>query len=92
MIELVEQNVISLWCFIAVFIAIVTFIVVAAAYKKPIIGEALVRYGAGKTKVSFGRGMFVIPLLHHSERVNLNTRKIAVEEKKNTNALFVKIN
>lgn len=47
-------------------------------YKKVPQGQALVRTGSGGTKVVFDKGMFVIPVLHMVERMDLSVKTIEI--------------
>lgn len=50
-------------------------------YQKAKQGEALVRSGMGGTKVSFS-GMFVTPILHHLERLDITVKSYEVSKRK----------
>ena len=67
-----------------VFIGILALITIggfAAAmswYKKVPQGQALVRTGSGGTKVVFDKGMFVIPVFHMVEQMDLSVKTIEI--------------
>jgi flotillin len=60
-------------------------VVIAAAatrfYRKVGPEEALVRFGGGDLKVATGCGMWVIPLVHHTERMELTLKRIEIHRK-----------
>ncbi len=47
-------------------------------YRKPIHGRAIVRTGAGGTKVAFEKGMFVIPVFHRMEIMDITLKTITI--------------
>ena len=64
-----------------VLVVVVVFIIGLLAafmswYKKVPQGQALVRTGSGGTKVVFDKGMFVIPVLHMVENMDLSVKTI----------------
>lgn len=65
-------------------IAIIVFIVIGLAfaitswYKKIPQGQALIRTGQGGTKVALNKGMFVIPVLHMVEQMDLSVKTIEI--------------
>lgn len=61
---------------VALAIAIMTW------YKKVSQGKALVRTGAGGTKVAFDKGMFVIPVLHLVEEMDLSVKTVEIARMK----------
>ena len=66
-----------------VLVASAIFIVLAIAlvvkwYKKPVHGRALVLTGAGGTKVRFDRGVFVIPVLHRLEIMDITLKTVTI--------------
>lgn len=69
---------------VIVVIAIVVLIFVMISlfikwYKKPIHGRALVRTGSGGTRIAFEKGMFVIPVLHRLEIMDITLKTISIE-------------
>ncbi len=63
------------------FILIFTIGGIAAAmswYKKVTQGQALIRTGSGGTKVVFDKGMFVVPVLHMVEQMDLSVKTIEI--------------
>mgnify|MGYP001791276235 CR=1 FL=1 len=55
------------------------FILIAAFYKKIPQGEALVKTGFGGTKVAFDKGMYVVPVLHKVEIMDISVKKIEIQ-------------
>ena len=53
--------------------------VLASFYKKIPQGKALVRTGIGGTKVAFNKGMFVVPVLHKMEIMDISLKKVQIE-------------
>lgn len=53
--------------------------VIASFYKKIPQGKALVRTGIGGTKVAFNKGMFVVPILHKVEIMDISLKKVQIE-------------
>lgn len=51
----------------------------ASTYKKVTQGRALVRTGAGRTTVEYDRGLFVIPIFHTLEIMDISVKTIEVE-------------
>ncbi|MEO1257763.1 MAG: flotillin family protein [Bacteroidota bacterium] len=67
--------------FLLVFIVLMAFGFLAMLfswYKKVPQGQALVRTGSGGTKVVFDKGMFVIPVLHMVEKMDLSVKTIEI--------------
>jgi uncharacterized membrane protein YqiK len=52
---------------------------IALFYKKIPQGEAIVKTGFGGTQVAFDKGMYVIPVLHKVEIMDISVKKIEVE-------------
>ncbi len=66
---------------VAVVFAVVIIGTLAAFmswYKKVPQGQALIRTGSGGTKVTFDKGMFVIPVLHMVELMDLSVKTIEI--------------
>ena len=55
------------------------FILIAIFYKKIHQGEALVRTGFGGAAVAFDKGLYVIPVLHRVEIMDISIKKIQIE-------------
>lgn len=53
--------------------------VLASFYKKIPQGKSLVRTGIGGTKVAFNKGMFVVPVLHKMEIMDISLKKVQIE-------------
>jgi uncharacterized membrane protein YqiK len=68
---------------IIILVVVVVFVIGLLAafmtwYKKVPQGQALVRTGSGGTKVVFDKGMFVIPVLHMVENMDLSVKTIEI--------------
>jgi uncharacterized membrane protein YqiK len=65
---------------IGIFILIVLGVVALLIkwYKKPIHGKALVITGRGGTRVTFDKGIFVIPVLHRMEIMDITLKTITI--------------
>ncbi len=61
------------------FIVIVYFAIIAMFYKKVPQGQALVRTGFKGTKVATDRGMYVVPVFHRVEIMDISVKKIQIE-------------
>ncbi|MCH2223499.1 MAG: flotillin family protein [Crocinitomicaceae bacterium] len=60
-------------------LAILAFgIMLAKFYKKASQGEAIVRNGMGKTRVSFS-GMFIVPVVHKMEKMDISLKTMVIE-------------
>lgn len=59
-----------------VFIILYAF---ATFYKKIPQGKAIVRTGVGGGKVAFNRGMYVIPILHQMEIMDISVKKLQID-------------
>lgn len=57
--------------------------VLATFYKKIPQGKALVRTGIGGSKVAFNKGMFVVPVLHKMEIMDISLKKVQIERMEN---------
>ncbi|MFN8257386.1 MAG: hypothetical protein U0W24_16955 [Bacteroidales bacterium] len=65
----------------AVITVVILFVLISLFikwYKKPIHGVALVRTGAGGTKIAFETGFFVIPVLHRLEEMDITLKTITI--------------
>jgi flotillin len=63
---------------VAFFIFIVLF-AFSNFYKKIPQGKAIVRTGVGGGKVAFNRGMYVIPILHQMEVMDISVKKLQID-------------
>lgn len=64
---------------LVLFLIIVYFAVIAMFYKKVPQGEALVRTGFGGIKIATDKGMYVVPVLHKYEIMDISVKKIQIE-------------
>jgi uncharacterized membrane protein YqiK len=67
-------------------IAFITFIILftfATFYKKIPQGKAIVRTGVGGGKVAFNKGMYVIPILHKMEIMDISVKKLQIDRLEN---------
>lgn len=62
-----------------VFIVIIFVGSIAMFYKKIPQGKALVRTGMGNVKVGTGKGIWVVPLFHRVEMMDISIKKIQIE-------------
>ncbi|MDR2954901.1 MAG: hypothetical protein LBV43_07465 [Prevotella sp.] len=63
-----------------VVVGIILFLgVLASFYKKIPQGKAIVRTGFGGTKVAFNKGMYVIPVFHKMEIMDISLKKVQIE-------------
>lgn len=74
---------------IIAFIMIGMIAAIASFYKKPKMGEAIIRTGIGGAQVAFEKGILVVPVAHNMEIINLTTTTIRVDLS-NENALISK--
>ena len=61
------------------FLVIIYIAIVALFYKKVPQGKALVRTGRGGTKVATDKGLYVIPLFHRVEIMDISVKKLQIE-------------
>ena len=61
-----------------VFIVFAFFVVLSMFYKKIPQGKAIVRTGVGGSKVAFNKGMYVIPVFHKMEIMDISVKKIEI--------------
>ncbi|WP_397447481.1 SPFH domain-containing protein [Polaribacter sp. R77954] len=61
------------------FLVIVYFAIIAMFYKKIPQGDALVRTGFGGTKVATDKGLYVVPVFHRVEIMDISVKKIQIE-------------
>ena len=64
---------------ILLFLVIVYFAIIAMFYKKVHQGQALVRTGFGGTKVATDKGLYVVPVFHRVEVMDVSVKKIQIE-------------
>ncbi|ARN78579.1 flotillin [Nonlabens spongiae] len=64
---------------IILFLIIVYFAIIAMFYKKVHQGQALVRTGFGGTKVATDKGLYVVPVFHRVETMDISVKKIQIE-------------
>ncbi|TWP27706.1 flotillin family protein [Apibacter muscae] len=61
------------------FIALLFLAILASFYKKIPQGKAIVRTGVGGTKVAFNKGIYVIPVFHKMEIMDISVKKLQIE-------------
>tara|TARA_R110002051_G_scaffold23818_3_gene59713 strand:+ start:992 stop:3061 length:2070 start_codon:yes stop_codon:yes gene_type:complete len=64
---------------VVIFLIILFVAIIAMFYKKIPQGQALVRTGMGGTKVATDKGMYVVPVLHRVEIMDISVKKIQIE-------------
>ena len=62
-----------------IFLLLVFLGILASFYKKIPQGKAIVRTGVGGTKVAFNKGMYVIPVFHKKEIMDISLKKVQIE-------------
>ena len=73
------SGIITIGIGIFLFIVIVFFAIIAMFYKKVHQGQALVRTGFGGTKVATDKGLYVVPVFHRVETMDISVKKIQIE-------------
>ncbi|WP_314244061.1 flotillin family protein [Empedobacter tilapiae] len=63
---------------VIVFIIISFIVVLSVFYKKVPQGKAIVRTGVGGSQVAFNKGMYVIPVFHKMEIMDISIKKIDI--------------
>lgn len=63
---------------VLVFLFFGFLVVLSSFYKKIPQGKAIVRTGFGGTKVAFNKGMYVIPIFHKMEIMDISVKKIDI--------------
>lgn len=63
---------------VIVFIVIAFIVVLSIFYKKVPQGKAIVRTGVGGSQVAFNKGMYVIPVFHKMEIMDISIKKIDI--------------
>lgn len=66
-----------------VFLFFGFLVVLSSFYKKIPQGKAIVRTGFGGTKVAFNKGMYVIPIFHKMEIMDISVKKIDIARMEN---------
>ncbi|APU69495.1 flotillin family protein [Christiangramia flava] len=64
---------------IVLFLIVVYFAIIAMFYKKVPQGRAIVRTGFGGTKVATDKGLYVVPVFHKVEVMDISVKKIQIE-------------
>ena len=64
---------------VIIFALLVFMGMLASFYKKIPQGKAIVRTGVGGTKVAFNKGMYVIPIFHKMEIMDISLKKVQIE-------------
>ncbi|HEX6224347.1 MAG TPA: flotillin family protein [Chryseolinea sp.] len=62
-----------------VFFILIILFAFSAFYKKIPQGKAIVRTGVGGGKVAFNKGMYVIPILHKMEIMDISVKKLQID-------------
>jgi uncharacterized membrane protein YqiK len=62
-----------------VFFFFIILFAFASFYKKIPHGKAIVRTGVGGGKVAFNKGMYVIPILHRMEIMDISVKKLQID-------------
>lgn len=63
---------------VILFIIIAFFVVLSVFYKKIPQGKAIIRTGVGGSHVAFNKGMYVIPVFHKMEIMDISVKKIEI--------------
>ncbi len=66
-----------------VFFLLIILFAFATFYKKIPQGKAIVRTGVGGGKVAFNKGMYVIPILHKMEIMDISVKKLQIDRMEN---------
>ncbi|WP_276485316.1 flotillin family protein [Paraflavitalea pollutisoli] len=66
-----------------VFLIFILLFAFATFYKKIPQGKAIVRTGVGGGKVAFNKGMYVIPILHKMEIMDISVKKLQIDREEN---------
>ncbi len=62
-----------------VSVIVVFVMIIAVFYRKILQGEALIKTGFGGTAVAFDKGMYVVPVLHKVEIMDISVKKLEVQ-------------
>ncbi|SMC63460.1 flotillin family protein [Moheibacter sediminis] len=68
---------------VLIFLFFGFLVVLSSFYKKIPQGKAIVRTGFGGTKVAFNKGMYVIPIFHKMEIMDISVKKIDIARMEN---------
>ena len=71
--------IISIGIGLILFLIIVYFAIIALFYKKIPQGQALIRTGFKGTKVATDKGLYVVPVFHKVEIMDISVKKIQIE-------------
>lgn len=71
-------NILLLALGVIIFLIIAFLVVLSTFYKKIPQGKAIVRTGVGGTKVAFNKGMYVVPIFHKMEIMDISVKKIDI--------------
>ncbi|WDF68416.1 SPFH domain-containing protein [Sphingobacterium oryzagri] len=63
---------------VIVFLILAFFVVLSMFYKKIPQGKSIVRTGIGGSKVAFNKGMYVVPVFHKMEIMDISVKKIEI--------------
>lgn len=77
------SNIMLLIIGIIVFLFLAFLVVLSSFYKKIPQGKAIVRTGVGGTKVAFNKGMYVVPIFHKMEIMDISVKKIEIARMEN---------
>lgn len=66
-----------------IFFIVIFLFALASFYKKIPQGKAIVRTGVGGGKVAFNKGMYVIPILHKMEIMDISVKKLQIDRMEN---------
>ena len=72
-------NIIVILAGVSVFVILIFFGILASFYKKIPQGKAIVRTGVGGSHVAFNKGMYVIPVFHKMEIMDISVKKVQIE-------------
>ncbi len=68
---------------VILFIIIAFFVILSVFYKKIPQGKAIIRTGVGGSHVAFNKGMYVIPVFHKMEIMDISVKKIEISRQQN---------
>lgn len=72
---------IGLTVIIIIMLVIIYFVIFLKTYKKPIQGQAIVRSGLKGVQIGIYKGVYVIPVFHTLEYVDLTVKQLDIEHK-----------
>ena len=72
-------QIIGLGIGVLLFLVVVYFAIIAMFYKKVPQGQALIRTGFGGTQVATDKGLYVVPVFHKVEIMDVSVKKIQIE-------------